>query len=294
MYIYDNIIAGAGVAGAVCGKLFSEQGKKCIVLEAESSPFEKTCGGLISQNAVELLKSLGFNADSLIEKGAIKTKGVITEKNRILERHNYINNNYGIGTPRILLQNFLINTAESVGCEFQYSERVCKIRKEKDHYNINDFLGKNFISAVGAKPFCNRPKNWWERQTFGISEIIKANCDIEDDYVCFFYPKENSLDYFWFILISKNVWNVGYWSASPEHIKQSFLQQREKYVFKYFKNIITLRSPKGGICGSNNYSNTLDENAYCVGDFAGTCSPNSGAGIFSAIKSAKDLVQSMK
>lgn len=292
MYVYDNIIAGAGVAGAVCGKLFSEQGKKCIVLEAKSSPFEKTCGGLISQNAVKLLKSLGFNADLLIDKGAIKIKGVITEKDGILERHSYVNNNYGIGTPRILLQKFLINTAESVGCEFRYSERVCEIRKENDYYNVNDFLGKNFISAVGAKPFCNIPKNWWERQTFGISEIIKANSNIEKDYVYFFYPNKDSLDYFWFIPISENIWNVGYWTSSLSHLKQSFLYYRNIYVLNWFNNITVIRHPKGAICGSRSNSDTIDKNSYSIGDFAGTCSPDSGAGIFSAIKSAKDLVQS--
>lgn len=291
MYIYDNIIAGAGIAGTVCGKLFSEQGKKCIVLEAKSSPHEKICGGLISQNTVELLKSLGFSMDTLIDRGAIKTKGVITEKNGVLKKHSYTNNNYGIGTPRILLQELLIDTAEDVGCEFRYSEHVSEIRKENDYYNVNGFLGKNFISAIGANPFCNRPNNWWKHQTFGVSEIIKANGNIEKDYVYFFYPKKDSLDYFWLIPIYDNTWNVGYWSTSAKHLKQSFLELREKYVLKNFKNIVTLRSPRGAICGSRNYSDTIDEDIYCIGDFAGTCSSDSGAGIFSAAKSAKDLFQ---
>lgn len=294
MNSYDFIIAGAGVAGTVCGKFLAEKGKKCIVLEAQNGPFEKTCGGLIPHKAVKFFKSLGFDADSLINNGAVKTKGVIIEKGGISEKHSYINNNYGIGTSRILLQKFLISVAESCGCEFLYSEQVCDIPKINDNYYVNAFVGKHFISAVGARPFCNRPEDWRKQQTFGISEIIKADSDIEKDYVYFFYPNKNSLDYFWFIPISKDVWNVGYWSSSPEHLKQSFLQQREKYVLKYFKNIIILRPPRGAICGSKNYSDTIDEEAYCVGDFADTCSPDSGAGIFSAIKSSEDLVQSLK
>lgn len=290
---YDYIIAGAGIAGTVCGKLLAQKGKHCIILESQDCPHEKICGGFIPHRAIVLLKYLGLDPDSLFDEGAIKISGVITKKNQVIEKHKYHNKGYGMGAYRILLQKMLIKQAMDCGCEIKYSERVSCINRINNSYYINGFSAKHFISAIGAGSLSrNYPLDWRNNQTYGISEIIKGEFHLEKDYVYFFYPNENCLDYFWFIPIYKDVWNVGYWSTSYIHLKNTFFHLRGVYVPQYFKNITTLRIPKGAICGSEDYSFILNKNAYGIGDYAGTCSPDSGAGIFSAIKSAKDLVQS--
>ncbi|RZN44019.1 MAG: FAD-dependent oxidoreductase [Methanosarcinales archaeon] len=55
--MYDIIIAGGGPAGAVAAERAAQKGLSVLVLEKETYPRDKTCGGGVSQKALD---AIGF------------------------------------------------------------------------------------------------------------------------------------------------------------------------------------------------------------------------------------------
>jgi menaquinone-9 beta-reductase len=56
--IWDRIVIGAGPAGALSAILAARRGLKVLLLERSSWPREKTCGGCLSETAIDLLREV--------------------------------------------------------------------------------------------------------------------------------------------------------------------------------------------------------------------------------------------
>lgn len=290
--MYDFIIAGGGIVGCVCGKRLSEMGYKCIILEKASKPFEKICGGWIPFKALYLLSTLGWNTDLLVTDGAVVTNGVIVTKNNKEHTYLYKKGEYGIGLKRELFHRFLVSGASNAGCKVRYSQNVKDVNFTNDIYTVGDYSAHRLIMAIGTgvtDGVCGN--NQYEGQTFGISELICADTDLKEDTVYFWYPDSNGKGYFWAIPIQKGTWNIGWWDETAVNLKRSFFYYRNIYAMRYFSNIRTIRTPKGAPCGSSNHIDFLPYPAYAAGDFAGCNDPNSGEGIYFAIRSAADLTE---
>jgi len=71
--IYDALIVGAGPAGSHLGYLLAAQGLQVVILDKESFPRDKVCGGGLSRKSIDLL---GFDLGSVVHQsidGAILT-----------------------------------------------------------------------------------------------------------------------------------------------------------------------------------------------------------------------------
>ena len=53
--MYDMIIAGGGPAGAVAAERAAKKGLSVLVLEKETYPRDKTCGGGVTQKALDAI-----------------------------------------------------------------------------------------------------------------------------------------------------------------------------------------------------------------------------------------------
>lgn len=292
--LYDFIVAGGGIAGAVFSKIMSEHGYSCLLLEKADKPYEKVCGGWIPYKAVKKLKELGFDADELLKRGGVCTAGVVVSKNGLSQTYNYSENEYGIGTKRVELQKLLLKTAECSGCDVRYLEAVRKIEVKNDFYIANGFTGKRFVAAVGANSsLCGDKLNLYSEQTFGISEIIEAETALKGDMVYFYYTGD-SKEYFWEIPIGQNIWNIGYWSDKATGLKEKFQYHRSINVPSHFFDAKIIRKPEGGVCGSCDYRQRLgDSSIYGIGDFAGCNDKETGEGIYFAIMSAVSLADEL-
>ena len=71
--IYDALIVGAGPAGSHLAYLLAAQGLQVAIIDKESFPREKVCGGGLSRKSIALL---GFDLGSVLHQsihGAILT-----------------------------------------------------------------------------------------------------------------------------------------------------------------------------------------------------------------------------
>ena len=145
-------------------------------------------------------------------------------------------------------------------------------------------------------------KTLYEGQSFGISEIIRAQTDLHEDTVYFWYPQyaskydnedkipyTSSKGYFWAIPIEKSTWNIGWWDVQSSNAFKAFQNGRKIYASRHFQDIQILRKPQGAFCGNRDHTSGYP--VLGVGDFAGCNNPDSGEGIFFALQSAIDLCE---
>ena len=64
--MYDMILAGGGPAGAVAAERAAQKGLSVLVLEKETYPRDKTCGGGVSQKALDVIQ--GINKELIEEE----------------------------------------------------------------------------------------------------------------------------------------------------------------------------------------------------------------------------------
>lgn len=300
---YDVLIAGGGIAGAVCGRLLAKHGFRCAVLERANGPFEKVCGGWLPYKTVRKLELFGLQTNWLQAHGTAVTRGVIIEQNGNICNYPYSHDEYGLGVRRKLLHKFLIDGALEAGCDVYYSTPVTNIQYDGCEYGLRDFTGKYLIMAIGTGCTDNmNKKTLYEGQSFGISEIIRAQTDLYEDIVYFWYPQHlsqhndeccmpyiSSKGYFWAIPIEKNTWNIGWWDIQSANAAKAFQNGREMYVSRHFRNIQTLRRPQGAFCGNRNHISDFQYPVLGAGDFVGCNNPDTGEGIFFALQSAVGL-----
>ena len=64
---YDVIIVGAGPAGSTCARACAQAGIRTLLLERETFPRPKPCGGAVSERSLALLAEVGLEGreDSL-------------------------------------------------------------------------------------------------------------------------------------------------------------------------------------------------------------------------------------
>lgn len=289
--IYDYMIIGGGVAGTVCGKLLSESGAECLIIEKEDAPFEKICGGWMPYKCLQLLRTSGYCIESLTEAGTAVTNGVYVSRNGYETHFPYRNGEFGIGLRRKLLHSYLMDEASKAGCAVKYSCCADNITHVRDMYCVNENLAHKVIMAIGTgKAGYLKGGHLTKGQSIGISEIIIADTCLKKDHVYFWYPDQSN-SYFWAIPIEMDVWNIGWWTQSNEKVKDNFQLNRSRYIEQYFSAITTLRKAIGALCGNTDHRKWFDSKIYGIGDFAGCNSFETGEGIYNAILSAKQLAE---
>ena len=287
---YDFLIVGGGIAGSVCGRLLAERGFRCVILEREDGPFEKTCGGWMPHKAVRLLEELGWKTDWLKARGAVVTRAVMIEQNGVNHLYSYQDEEYGLGIRRELLHRLLISGACEAGCDVRYSTPVTHIVYDGSRYSLSGFTGTRLIMAIGTGRTDDMTgTGHYTGQSFGISEWIRAQTGLREDTVFFWYPEPASKGYFWAIPIEKEIWNIGWWDTQAVGAGKAFRTAREIYLGRYFSEVQSVQTPRGAFCGNRSHIDALPYPVLGVGDFAGCNNPDSGEGIYFAIRSAMEL-----
>lgn len=84
---FDVIIVGAGPAGATCGKILSDAGKRILIIDKRKLPRIKCCSGLLSPRGLGLVNNLfGPVPEKVICRERFLDLVVVTDKEKTIEK----------------------------------------------------------------------------------------------------------------------------------------------------------------------------------------------------------------
>jgi geranylgeranyl reductase family protein len=296
---YDVIIAGAGPAGSTAGYILSKSGQRVLLIDKNTFPRGKVCGGLITYKTVRILERVfGLTVKSLSEKGIIDYEAgsyEIRSKNSVIASGKYripfrfIN--------RYRYDDFLLSMAREAGAEVIEGDRIVSLDVLKSA--LTTASGRTFASNViiGADGVNSRVRRSFPSDLFGredwkdelaAAHEIVVNRDYLKQQVNYpvFYYDFVEYGYAWIFPNRENV-IIGMCGLKSKNSKKIL------GAFREFLSAIDVKLDQDHKIFSSvlPYGNFLPEpvfrNILLVGDAAGLADPLLGEGIFYAQRSAE-------
>ncbi|MDD4650614.1 MAG: geranylgeranyl reductase family protein [Methanothrix sp.] len=288
--MYDLIIAGAGPAGATAARAAALQGLDTLILEKQTFPRYKPCGGALSSKATAMLD---FSLPGSICERAI-TGARVHFKDRVLEKHK----GYKLTTliDRSRFDDLLLQKAEVAGAEketqkvMDYSEKdgFVSVKTDKGTYQSR-FL----VIATGCQDgLRSRIRGRDGRDCMGICLVSDVKEDDEkirarlaDTLDIHFGVAEGG--YGW-IFPHRGYYSVGIGGISSRlhHPRRAMLQFLRKNGFSERQELHGHQIPQGG----NNRRSALGR-VLLAGDAAGFVDAFTGEGIYYALASGRIAAQ---
>jgi geranylgeranyl reductase family protein len=165
---YDVIIAGAGPAGSTCARICANAGIRTLLLERETFPRAKPCGGALSERA---LSHLGLPLPSdLIERECFGVRVHYGEHTVEVRKDHRI----AVMVSREKFDQYLAQQAMVAGAILREGEPVLEVRSHRDSMEIRTDNGhyeaRCLVGADGANSVVSRTV----RTMFGRDEIAAA------------------------------------------------------------------------------------------------------------------------
>ena len=182
--MYDAIIIGTGPAGATAARHVATAGLNTLLIEKDTLPRVKTCGGAVSEYA---LSNLGIDIpESLIERecfGARIRYGSCSLESEIRER-------LSVMVSRDRFDNHLTKLAVDAGAELMEGVHVQSVQTDNDcavvETTAGTFRSKIVIGADGVNSVCAknvRPSFTSQETAFALEAEIPASNERIDEYV---------------------------------------------------------------------------------------------------------------
>lgn len=285
--MYDLIIVGGGPSGSAAGRIAGKLGLKSLLIEKQTFPRYKPCGGAFSEQAMSYLD---FEVPEHIHERNIFGARVHYHK-QFIEKHK----DYRIATitTRSILDDFLLQKAKEANIEINMGEKVETLKESADkvevYTNEDRYVSKYVIIAEGAKgrlKYLVREKD--KKDAFGIAvvaEIERDNSTI-NEYIY------NAIDihfgitkmgYGW-IFPHENYFSVGIGGLAKNLLKPQDTMKKF-LILNGFNGDYKLKThlvPAGGI-----KRKLFTSRIVLCGDSAGFVDPFYGEGIAYAIRSGQ-------
>jgi geranylgeranyl reductase family protein len=284
--MYDLIVAGGGPAGSMVARTAALQGLNTLILEKETFPRYKPCGGALSSKAASLLD---FSLPGDICERTI-TGARVHFQDRVLEKHK----GYNLTTliDRCRFDYHLLQKAEEAGADIS-TQKVVDFQ-EKDGYvsvktNAGIYQGKFLVIASGCQDkLKNRILGPDRKDRMGICLVA----DIEEEGEKIEERLAGTLDihfgvteggYGW-IFPHRGYYSVGIGGLSSRlhHPRQAMLQFLTKNGFSQRQKLHGHLIPQGG-----NKTRAAQGRVLLAGDAAGFVDAFTGEGICYALASGK-------
>ncbi|MEA5567235.1 geranylgeranyl reductase family protein [Anabaena sp. UHCC 0399] len=148
--MYDTIIVGAGPAGGTAAYHLAKKGRSVLILEKESLPRYKPCGGGVSPAIADWFDfdfspAISLKVDSIRFTWNLNdpVEAQITTKEPVWM------------VRRDIFDHFLVQQAQKQGAELRDNTEVTGIEFNSDHWQVNtvngQVAGRYLIAADGAK-----------------------------------------------------------------------------------------------------------------------------------------------
>ncbi len=284
--MYDLIVAGGGPAGSTAARAAALQGLNTLILEKETFPRYKPCGGALSSKAASLLD---FPLPEDICERTI-TGARVHFRDRVLEKHK----GYDLTTliDRSHFDYHLLQKAEEAGAGIS-TKKVMDFQEKEGHISVKTNTGiyqsKFLVIASGCQDkLKKRILGPDKRDCMGICLVA----DIQEEAVKIEERLAGTLDihfgvaeggYGW-IFPHRGYYSVGIGGLSSRlrHPRRAMLQFLTKNGFSQRQKLHGHLIPQGG-----NKTRTALGRVLLTGDAAGFVDAFTGEGICYALASGK-------
>jgi len=284
----DVIIAGGGPAGSSAAYYLSRKGVSVLVLEKETFPRYKSCGGGLTYKTT---RNLPFDISPVIEKEihdmtfSVRFKEEFTKRSEDLLITTVMRDHF---------DSYLLEKAVMEGAEVKYGVKVISGINESSyvrvHTNSGDFISRVLIGADGANSITSSMAGLSMRNMytgFAIEYELEVSPAIMDQL-------SGSIHLDWGTFPSGYAWIF----PKKNHISvgvgchQSLAPYLKKYYSKFvtYKGIESSRviSVKGHPLPSGNIGNIISSGSVILaGDAAGLVDPLAGEGLYYALSSGR-------
>ncbi|MEO1523145.1 MAG: geranylgeranyl reductase family protein [Cyanobacteria bacterium J06633_2] len=175
--MYDCIVVGSGPAGGSASYHLSKRGRSVLVLEKESLPRYKPCGGGVSPQVAEWFDfdfspAISFKVDTLRytwnKEDAVEVPVGDMQPIWMVRRDTF--------------DHFLIQQAQSQGAELKDCTTVTGIEFQGDRWHVNteqaQFEGRYLVAADGAKGFLAKWLGFTQRKRH-LAAALEAEAMVE-------------------------------------------------------------------------------------------------------------------
>jgi digeranylgeranylglycerophospholipid reductase len=316
MVRYDAVICGAGPSGSTAAKYMAEKGLKVVLLEKNSFPRDKPCGGALRPSVIEEFDYVRNGIKKIPHNVCLRAKMYPPSLQNWVDYRPNKPVLYNI--QRIHFDSLLVDFAQDAGAEIRENTEVKKVNVKNGGYalqikNKEEVEGKVIIGAGGMHDPVARylrkkegmPEKW-PKSDIGLVLVkeyeVPSNFILDKfgkEYTSYFHINYANLKGYAWTFAKNNALNIGYgafWDEMKkvdikDHFKNylSFLK-KEKLVPDDLKPDTqkgALIPLKGAIGKSYSHGMLL------LGDAAGFVSPMGGDGIYFGMRSgaiAADVV----
>ncbi len=285
--MYDVIVVGAGPAGSTVSRKCAEKDLETLVLDKQSFPREKLCGGAVSERT---LKLLDFDIpEEVINQGCNGARVHFQGETVEVEKDYRL----GLFVSREKFDSFLLKKAEKKGAEVKDGERVLNItdkgshvlvKTDKEVYRSKIVVGADGVDSTVAREVLGEEisEEYFKLALENRVEEVKFQDKKCDGIIDVFFGDIDG-GYGW-VFPHRDFFSVGIGSyedkmKKPLKRQESFLKNLNLDVPDDFRGH---RLPVGGQGRKKVSGRTM-----LVGDAAGLVDPLTGEGIYYAIKSGK-------
>jgi geranylgeranyl reductase family protein len=288
----DVIIAGAGPAGAIAAYLLAKQGISAIILEKETFPRYKVCGGGLTH---KIMNELPFPVKPVIES-SIFTIRFSYHFQHVFSRTSPDPVIYC--TMRDRLDSFLLEMATEAGARVLFDEQVTGIQQNNNIVVVNtkkkQYFTQIVIGAEGAARTVARSMDLGKNISMGMAWEAEVLAHPED---ILRYSQTAFLDWgtfpggYGWVFPKKDHFSVGV--GGPASLSKKMIAYYEQFTKSTgirFLETKSLRSWPIPVCTRKGQFHK--GRVMIIGDAAGLTDSMTGEGIYYAVKSAKIAAES--
>ncbi|MBV4420453.1 geranylgeranyl reductase family protein [Clostridium tyrobutyricum] len=277
---FDVVIIGGGPSGSSLGYMLITSGVSVCIIEKETFPRFKLCGGLLTEKTVELIEDI-YNEPFQNFKQKISDVAVYMDSSKIIDTDT--KSTFAL-VERMDFDKYLIDKYKKSGGTLMEKSYIHKIDINKQIIETNNGEKINFkmlVGADGANSWTRKLINSKYRPNGFCIESTFQNTRLKNKINLFF--NLNNSGYTW-IFPKGNSCTVGV--GEPLDRNQNIVERFDEFISDNVP--YSLSSKRGAFISYGKYVKTpAKNNILLLGDAAGLVDPITGEGIYFALKSAQ-------